>query len=153
MGAMVERMVWEDTELSLRLQPGEVIVSDNWRTFHNRSAFVGERHFEGSTSIGTSRRPSGADPPAPKRGSLDGPSLSLSPSIILFVNEFSPCWGAWAHDGALRCNNPVAKPRILFMSGRSGACWGARCKNPVAKQFLLRSLFELRDYFVCRFSQ
>jgi len=45
--AMLESLVWEEKELALRLQPGEVIVSDNWRTLHNRSGFVGERHFEG----------------------------------------------------------------------------------------------------------
>lgn len=45
--AMLESLVWEEKELAFRLQPGEVIVSDNWRTFHNRSGFVGERHFEG----------------------------------------------------------------------------------------------------------
>lgn len=45
---IVDRMVWEEQELSFLLQPGEVIVSDNWRTFHNRSAFTGERHFEGA---------------------------------------------------------------------------------------------------------
>jgi gamma-butyrobetaine dioxygenase len=44
---MLEKLVWEEEEFGIRLQPGEVIVSDNWRTLHNRSGFVGERHFEG----------------------------------------------------------------------------------------------------------
>eukprot|EP00931_Biecheleriopsis_adriatica_P118409 TRINITY_DN93824_c0_g1_i1.p1 TRINITY_DN93824_c0_g1~~TRINITY_DN93824_c0_g1_i1.p1 ORF type:complete len:285 (+),score=49.53 TRINITY_DN93824_c0_g1_i1:129-857(+) len=44
---ILEDLVWTEPELAFRLQPGEVIVSDNWRTLHNRSGFIGERHFEG----------------------------------------------------------------------------------------------------------
>lgn len=33
---------------SLRLMPGEMICTDNWRVMHSRSSFLGSRHFVGA---------------------------------------------------------------------------------------------------------
>ena len=34
--------------IDLRLQGGEVVVTDNWRVMHSRRSFVGDRHFLGA---------------------------------------------------------------------------------------------------------
>lgn len=35
--------------VSLRLMPGEMICTDNWRVMHSRSGFIGSRHWKGES--------------------------------------------------------------------------------------------------------